>query len=141
MIVLDTDHISLLERVGSLERERLLARLESPGVVAPCVTIISYEEQVRGWMARLAKAPSIKEEVDTYRRLSEQLQNYCALKILEFDERGAVEFQQLRKLKLRIGTMDLKIAAVVLAHGATLLTRNVSDFGRVPGLKIEDWSK
>jgi tRNA(fMet)-specific endonuclease VapC len=36
--------------------------------------------------------------------------------------------------------MDLKIAAIALAHNATVLTRNVKDFKLVPGLRIEDWT-
>jgi tRNA(fMet)-specific endonuclease VapC len=36
--------------------------------------------------------------------------------------------------------MDLKIVAIVLAHEATLLSRNLADFGQVSGLRVEDWS-
>jgi len=61
--------------------------------------------------------------------------------ILTFNEASAVEFRKLRQARVRIGTMDLKIAAIVLAHGATLLTRNLVDFRKVPGLKIEDWTQ
>ena len=59
--------------------------------------------------------------------------------VFEFDARAAAEFQWLRSLKLRIGTMDLKIAAIVLRHGATLLSANLRDFRQVPDLTVEDW--
>jgi tRNA(fMet)-specific endonuclease VapC len=36
--------------------------------------------------------------------------------------------------------MDLKIAAIVPAHEATLLSRNLADFGQIPGLRVEDWT-
>ena len=61
--------------------------------------------------------------------------------VLAFDESAAVQYQQLRSLKLKIATMDLKIAAIVLAQSATLITRNVSDFAAVPGLSVEDWTR
>jgi predicted nucleic acid-binding protein len=35
--------------------------------------------------------------------------------------------------------MDLKIAATVLAHEGTLLSRNLTDFSGIPGLRVEDW--
>jgi tRNA(fMet)-specific endonuclease VapC len=37
--------------------------------------------------------------------------------------------------------MDLRIAAVAVAHDATLLSRNLSDFSKVPGLRAEDWTE
>jgi tRNA(fMet)-specific endonuclease VapC len=39
-----------------------------------------------------------------------------------------------------MGTMDLKITAMVLLREATLLSRNLADFGQVPGLQVEDWT-
>lgn len=56
----------------------------------------------------------------------------------DFDERAAAIFTSLRQQKLHIGTLDLRIAAVALAAGATLVTRNRRDFDRAPGLVIED---
>lgn len=68
------------------------------------------------------------------------VRSYRRVKILDFDHQAAVEFDRLQKQRIRIGTMDLKIAAIALANNATLLSRNLKDFGKVPGLKVEDWS-
>ena len=51
-----------------------------------------------------------------------------------------MQFEQLQKQHIRIGTMDLKIAAIAIANNATLLSRNLKDFSKVPGLKVEDWA-
>ncbi len=42
----------------------------------------------------------------------------------------------LRRVGARIADMDLLIAATALHHNLTLVTRNLRDFGRVPGLPI-----
>ncbi len=49
-------------------------------------------------------------------------------------------FQQLRAARLGVGTLDLKIAAIALTNALTVLTRNSSEFARVPGLTLADWS-
>jgi tRNA(fMet)-specific endonuclease VapC len=140
MYVLDTDHVSFLERADSAEGTRLRARLLQVPAGERATTIISFEEQTRGWMSVLAQARTLARQVEAYRRLRRQLENYCDLVVLDFDEPAATEFQRLRNARFRIGTQDLKIAAVVVAHAATLLSRNTSDFGRIPGLPVEDWT-
>jgi tRNA(fMet)-specific endonuclease VapC len=141
MYLLDTDYVTLLEWPDHPTAPRILQRLtaHSPDQVA--TTIISFEEQTRGWLTAIAKAKSVKEQIDRYRELNRMLRLYCSMNVLDYEERAAIEFQQLRKEKLRIGTMDMKIAAIALANDATLLTRNASDFLRVPGLNLEDWTK
>jgi len=140
MLVLDTDHMSVLEwgggRSGPL-RERL-ANI-APREVA--TTIISYEEQIRGWMAYLARARSLAHQVEAYARLRRHLDNYRSILVLDFDEQAAAEFQRLRRGRIRIGTMDLRIAAIVLSRDATLLSANLADFRAVPGLKVQDWTR
>jgi tRNA(fMet)-specific endonuclease VapC len=61
--------------------------------------------------------------------------------VLDFNEDAYEQYFDLKHSKIRVGTMDLRIAAIVLVHNATLLTRNIRDFALVPGLKIEDWTK
>ena len=96
MIVLDTDHLSVLERSdqpGSVVLRAHLADLPPSEVVT---TIISYEEQMRGWMAYLARTRSVAHQVEAYRRLLQHLDNYRRMPVLAFDEAAAAAFQQLR---------------------------------------------
>ena len=95
---------------------------------------------MRGWLARIARATTPERQIFDYAELKKLLQSYCSFAVLDYEAGAAAEFQRLSTLKSRVGTMDLKIAAVALANNATLLTRNVQDFGKVPGLRTEDWS-
>lgn len=137
---LDTDHMSLLERAESGSGTRLLERLRQVAPEQRGTTIISFEEQMRGWMGYLAKARQVAKQIEAYRRLHRQLDMYGQMVVLDFNETAATEFQRLSGARLRIGTMDLKIAAIVLAHDATLLSRNLRDFRQINGLKVEDWT-
>ena len=139
MLVLDTNHVSLLQWGGGEEAERLRARLQTADEEV-AVTVISYEEQTRGWLAFVARARTLGQQVEAYRRLRRHLDVYRTAQLLDFDEQAATEFQRLQRSRVRIGTMDLRIAAIALIHGATLLTRNAVDFGKVPNLRIEDWT-
>lgn len=139
MYILDTDHLSVLDRGGS-NAQRLLQKLTSVNASQVAASIISYEEQMRGWLSYLAKAQTIAQQIETYKQLKRQLANYCTIPILEFDEQAAQEFQRLRKEHPRLGTMDLKIASIVLVNHAVLLTRNSVDFGQISNLSIEDWT-
>ena len=95
---------------------------------------------MRGWLARIAQAPTPERQISAYGELRRQLRNYCDIAVVEYGVEAAAEFERLRQVRVRIGTMDLKIAAIALANGAVLLTRNLSDFGKVPGLRTEDWT-
>jgi tRNA(fMet)-specific endonuclease VapC len=59
--------------------------------------------------------------------------------ILPFDTEAAAIFHRLKSTHSRIGTMDLNIAAICLAHDATLRTRNLADFQNIPDLRFENW--
>lgn len=139
MYIFDTDHLSVLDR-GGVKAQCLMQRLANVGSTQVAASIISYEEQIRGWLSYVAKAQTVEQQVEAYKQLRQQLTNYCAIPILEFDKQAAQEFQRLRKMYPRLGTMDLKIASVVLVNQAVLLTRNSSDFGQIAGLSIEDWT-
>ena len=141
MYILDTDLISLLESVSySPEAQRLRFRLSGLKPEERITTIITFEEQMRGWLAFLAQKRTRAQHIAAYDRLQGVLIRYQKFTVLPFDDNAADEFERLQKQRIRIGTMDLKIAAIALANDATLLTRNLTDFSRVPKLHIEDWS-
>ena len=138
MYIFDTDHLSILQRQGN-SAQPLLHRLQL-NTQPIAATVISYEEQTRGWMKYFAQAKNLEQQVIAYQRLQQHAINYCSITLLPFDLRSSEHYQQLRKQYPRLDTMDLKIAAIVLVHDATLLTRNQKDFSQIQGLKIEDWS-
>jgi len=73
-------------------------------------------------------------------RLQLVLSNFSEAQVLPFDAAAAAVFDDMRSRKVRVGAMDLRIASIALSHGMTVLSRNLADFGRVPGLRVEDWT-
>lgn len=140
MIILDTDVLTLIQSSRSEEYWNLVARLDARDPEPIFVTIISYEEQMRGWLAVVARARNAAKRIDVYRRLRLHIEDFCSRPLLDFDEQASGEFDRLTKARLRLGTMDLKIAAIALANNATLVTRNLVDFAKVPNLRCEDWT-
>ncbi len=112
MVVLDSDHMSLLQR-GGAESLKIVQRLRDVPPDDIATTIVTFEEQVRGWLARLGRASTIERQMSDYGELKRLINNYCAIPVLEFDARALAEFQRLRDARIRNGTMDLKIAAIV----------------------------
>lgn len=140
--ILDTDVLTLAQLPDSAEYLRLHARvlqLDAQDILA--TTIITYEEQTRGWLAYLARSRDLAHQVKAYSLLKKHLQHYLNLGILEFDTAAASEFERLRRLKLRLGAADLKIAAITLSQNALLISRNLRDFQSIPNLKVEDWTR
>ena len=139
MIILDTDHISLLQHPGNAEAEILLERLSNSSDPDIATTAITLEEQMRGWLQFIARYRNPRQQIIYYDKLIDFIRFFSMWKILPLDQSSAQIFQDIQKI--RISAFDLKIAAITLANHATLLTRNARDFERVPGLRFEDWSR
>lgn len=139
MILLDTDHLSVLQHRDSPRAMSLRERLSHIPPDDLATTAVSLEEQTRGWLARIAKLKDVRDQVPYYARLVSLCGFYADWIVQPFDHRAADEFLRLRNSGVRIATMDLKIAAISLAEGATLLSANFKDFEQVPGLHVEDW--
>jgi tRNA(fMet)-specific endonuclease VapC len=139
MVFMDTDHLSLMDE-DTIAGFMLGKRLSVVPRDQVAVTIITYEEQMRGWLSYVAKANTPARQVDAYKKLREHVETFRTIPIIDYDEKAVAVFESLRQARVRIGTMDLKIAAIAIANDATLLTRNLIDFGKVPELRAEDWS-
>ena len=94
--------------------------------------IVAAEELLQGWLSFIRRKKAGLGQLEGYFRLQSCLETLHKLTILPFDRDAALMYHRLEKQCLRVGTMDLKIAAICLAHEATLLTRNLLDFEKVP---------
>lgn len=140
MFLLDTDHLVILQNQPEPEFTRISGRMHSFSPEDFSVSIVSFHEQINGWNAYLNRARTTDGVVRGYRELHWLIEDYSAQTVLPFDARAADVFESLRKQKVRVGTMDLRIASIALARDLTVLTRNLVDFERVPALKVEDWT-
>ena len=140
MYILDTDHLSLIQRNGQ-EGRHILEKLATVKNAQVAVSIITYEEQVRGRLSIISRAKTLDKQLLAYQWLQHLLDNYRSIVIVPFNRAAGLEHQRLRKVYPRLGNMDLKIAAISLVTNAVLLTRNTSDFGQIKKLQIEDWSE
>ena len=140
MILIDTDHVTLFKYPENERTRRLIARLSAlPGTELIGVSIVTVEERMRGWLAAIAKERTTTRQVFGYRALGELFEFYHQFEIIPFDEPTARQFDDLRSQRVRLGTRDLKIAATALVRSALLVSANLSDFTKVPGLRVENW--
>lgn len=94
---------------------------------------------MRGWMSFIARSNNAQQEIVVYKRLRALLSFFNEITVMDYDEEAADWFDRLRGSKLRVGTMDLKIAAIALSKDALLLSANLKDFQKVPDLQVENW--
>jgi tRNA(fMet)-specific endonuclease VapC len=136
--LLDTDHFSILQRQAGPEYARLSTWMGhfAPADFACCV--VGLHEQLVGAHAFLNQAKSTAGLVRGYQLLERLLRDYLAFTLLPFDPPAAAVYDGLLAQGLRVGTMDLRLAAIALSRRLIVLMRNLSDFGRVPGLPVED---
>lgn len=140
MIILDTDHVTALKYPAHPRAKHLWQRLEDlPENESVAVSIITIEEQMRGWLAAVAKERQARRQVMAYRELQRLFEYFQAFEIVAFEDSCAERYEKLRAAKIRIGAMDLKIAAIAIVQKALLLTANTRDFERVPGLRVQNW--
>jgi tRNA(fMet)-specific endonuclease VapC len=138
--LLDTDHISILQRPSGPEFAALSARIAQHAVSDFAFCIVSFHEQVIGCHTYLGRARTSADVIRGYVMLDRVLDAFASAQVLPFDAAAAAVFDGLLAQRVRLATMDLRIAAIALSRGLVVLTRNVRDFAKVPGLLTEDWT-
>jgi tRNA(fMet)-specific endonuclease VapC len=133
---LDTDTTTLLLR-GHAEVCGHAAAFEAEQL---SVTIITVEEILTGWYSQIRRAKNDEQILRAYAALQQAVEFLGRVQILPMDEEAMKQFHAFRKGKHRIGNNDLRMAAIAKHHWVTLVTCNLSDFKRLPGVKLEDWS-
>jgi len=132
----DTDHLTLYQ----YKHPPLMQRIALHPVDSVAICPINIEETMRGRLAPLARVLTGNKHVQAYAHLAASEEMFRLFPLVPFDAASESRYQHLRAARLRVGTLDLKIAAIALTNGLTVLTRNRSEFGRVAGLALEDWS-
>jgi tRNA(fMet)-specific endonuclease VapC len=135
LYVLDTDHLTLLRR-GHPE---VVSRVAATPLNDLATTVISIEEQFRGWFTQVRKARDAIR-LARLRGLFDVIDMAKRLPVLPFSREAVDRYLDLRKSLPRLEKQDLAIAAVALQFDATVVTRNRQDFQLVPNLRVEDWS-
>jgi tRNA(fMet)-specific endonuclease VapC len=130
--LLDTSICVLLIRQKSAQ---VLAKLTSHSITDIGISAITVAELQYG--VQKSSQPTLNQQA-----LDQFL---LPLSIIPFDENDAIVYGQIRaNLEARglpIGALDTLIAAQAVQYNLILVTNNVGEFGRVPGLAVEDWTK
>jgi tRNA(fMet)-specific endonuclease VapC len=134
--ILDTDHISLFQTGHSLVIQKI--RAVEPTNLG--VTIVSLEEQMYGRLNRIRRAKSTEDLTLAYLNLNRTFAYFNTINVLDFDSEASACYQEMINKKIRVGTQDLKIAAIAKSLSAIIVTRNSRDFSKIPEIQIEDWS-
>jgi tRNA(fMet)-specific endonuclease VapC len=103
--------------------------------------IVTIHEQFLGSHTYINRARNSEQLVRGYEFMTKLVRDLKIIPVVRFDEKAAAIFDRLQSQRIKLGTMDLRIAAIALAHGLVLLTRNHRDFIKVPELVTEDWTQ
>lgn len=137
MFILDTDTITHDQKAHPL----VTAKVRKTPPEQLFTTSITVEEQLRGRLAYLSKHRNDpRKSAVGHLDLVETIKSLSRWSILLFEAEAEIIFRDLKRQHPRLGTQDLRIAAIALKHGFIVVTCNTRDFARVPRLRIEDWA-
>ena len=107
------------------------------------IPIVASAEIVRGWLHAIRQAEAGKGRMsleEAFARFQQSLVKMTPFVLLPYTTAAHALVEQWRKAKIRVGTNDMRIAAICIDHGATLATRNARDYTLIPGLTLDVWT-
>jgi tRNA(fMet)-specific endonuclease VapC len=107
MVLLDSDHLTVLKYRDTERCARLVTRLEASPDPVIGVTIANVEETMRGWLASIAKERQVARQVSSYKELADLFAFFNLYHVVPFGPDAAETFDRLRATNVRIGTSDL----------------------------------
>lgn len=137
MILLDTDHLTVLKYATGERSLRLRTRLGAVVDEIIGTTVINVEQQMRGWISVIAKERHLRRQTSAYRELAKLFEFFRLYHIALLTDAAVDLFDQYGSI--HISKSDRKIAAIAIANNALLLTANRRDFEQIPGLRFENW--
>jgi tRNA(fMet)-specific endonuclease VapC len=140
MYILDTDHLGILQGPRNDACSNVLKRIADASDSNVFTTIISFHEIVAGWTKYVKQSNDPQKIVAGYARLEQVLKDFSCSQVLPFSLAASEVFEDLRRTKIRVATMDLRIASIAISQQMTVVTRNTVDYARIPGLALQDWT-
>jgi tRNA(fMet)-specific endonuclease VapC len=120
-----------------------VARLLQIPIAEQSLPIVVVEEMIRGRFNVIRQAEAGKGRVsleEAYARFQQSVTDTRTYTILPFTKPAEALVASWRKQKIRVGTSDMRIAAICIVNGATLVTRNARDYTQLPGLTLDVWN-
>jgi tRNA(fMet)-specific endonuclease VapC len=137
----DTDHLSILQKSTGQDYQRLSQKMEKIPISDFAISIITVHEQLLGSHTYINRAADESHLLRGYAMMAQIINNTKIIPTISFEGRSLAVFNELKSRKIKVATMDLRIASIAISYDLTLLTRNRKDFGQIPNLSIEDWTQ
>jgi tRNA(fMet)-specific endonuclease VapC len=139
--LLDTDHLSVLQKSTGRDYEFLSARMAQLPISDFGISIVTVHEQFLGSHTYISRTRNAQELVKGYDFMTRLVGDIKTIPVAPFDDAASILFEIFQSQGVKLSTMDLRIAAIASSRGLILLTRNYRDFVKVPGFTFEDWTQ
>lgn len=137
LYLLDTDILSLYQDGHKEVRQQVADH--RPEELS--TSIISIEEQLSSWYTLRRRVRGRDHLARVYERFAQNVRMLSRLQILSFSAAAIGHYEALHRSKLGVRKNDLRIAAIAIENSAIVVTRNRTDFERIPDVRIENWAE